>query len=97
MPSGQEGFGIVFLEAMYFGAPVIAAGEKGASDVIQNGDTGVLVPYGDIVSLRVAIDSVLRDGGLRQLLRSRGREAVTENGPFTFRAFTERWRQLVAG
>jgi len=35
LPSGKEGFGIVFLEAMFFGAPVIAAAEKGAMDVIK--------------------------------------------------------------
>jgi len=41
LPSGKEGFGIVFLEAMYFGAPVIAAAEKGALDVVQDGETGL--------------------------------------------------------
>ena len=41
LPSGKEGFGIVFLEAMFFGAPVIAAREKGALDVVRDGETGL--------------------------------------------------------
>jgi len=52
LPSGKEGFGIVFLEAMFFGAAVIAASEKGALDVIQDGETGLLVRFGDTVALR---------------------------------------------
>ena len=52
LPSGKEGFGIVFLEAMYFGAPVIAAAEKGALDVVQDGETGLLVRFGDTVALQ---------------------------------------------
>ena len=90
LPSGKEGFGIVFLEAMYFGAPVIAAAEKGALDVVKDGETGLLVPYGDSVSLRAAIERVCEDSALRERLQANGRSTVTADGVFTFERFTQR-------
>jgi glycosyltransferase involved in cell wall biosynthesis len=90
LPSGKEGFGIVFLEAMYFGAPVIGAAEKGALDVIQHGENGLLVRYGDVIRLKETIQRLSADEGLRQYLRSRGRKVVTGDGPFTFRRFMQR-------
>ncbi len=95
LPSGQEGFGIVFLEAMYFGAPVIAAQAKGAVDVVQNEMTGLSVDYGDVVGLRDAISRLIGDAGLRERLRHAGRALVTETGAFTFSAFVDRWRAVV--
>lgn len=90
LPSGKEGFGIVFLEAMFFGAPVIAAAERGALDVVHHEKTGLLVPYGDTVKLRAAIERMLSDDALRDRLRAAGRAAVMNDGPFTFRAFVAR-------
>jgi phosphatidylinositol alpha-1,6-mannosyltransferase len=95
LPSGQEGFGIVFLEAMYFGAPVIAAAEKGAVDVVQHEQTGLLVPFGDIVKLKAAIDRTLGDGALRERLRAGASASVTNGGPFTFSTFTNSWSNIV--
>jgi phosphatidyl-myo-inositol dimannoside synthase len=90
LPSGKEGFGIVFLEAMFFGAPVIAAAEKGAVDVVRDGETGLSVPYGDTMAIKGAIERVLSDLELREHLRANGRAMVVGDGPFTFRQFTRR-------
>jgi phosphatidyl-myo-inositol dimannoside synthase len=90
LPSSKEGFGIVFLEAMFFGAPVIAAAEKGALDVVHHDETGLLVPYGDTVSLRVAIERLLGDAELRDRVRAAGHATVVGEGPFTFRAYVGR-------
>jgi len=95
LPSGQEGFGIVFLEAMYFGAPVIAAREKGAVDVVQHGSTGLLVGFGDVIALKDAIDRVLLDASLRERLRERAQLTVTGRGEFTFDAFVARLGALL--
>ena len=95
LPSGQEGFGIVFLEAMFFGAPVIAAREKGAVDVIRDGETGLLVPYGDVVALAAAMTRVLDDPALREALRGAARANVTDDGCFTAAAFTRRLAGLL--
>jgi phosphatidyl-myo-inositol dimannoside synthase len=94
LPSGKEGFGIVFLEAMFFGAPIIAAAERGAVDVVHHEKTGLLVPYGDTVSLRAAIERLLGDEALRDRFRAAGRAAVMDDGPFTFRAYVARLAKL---
>jgi glycosyltransferase involved in cell wall biosynthesis len=43
MPSKGEGFGIVFIEAMACGSPVIAGNQDGSVDALKNGELGVLV------------------------------------------------------
>ncbi|MBC7873226.1 MAG: glycosyltransferase family 4 protein, partial [Ferruginibacter sp.] len=43
MPSKKEGFGIVFIEAMYYGKPVIAGNKDGSADALANGQFGLLV------------------------------------------------------
>ena len=90
LPSGKEGFGIVFLEAMYFGAPVIAAAEKGALDVVKDGETGLLVRFGDSMGIKRAIERLNDDAALREHLRERGRSVVADEGEFTFAHFTRR-------
>jgi glycosyltransferase involved in cell wall biosynthesis len=90
LPSGKEGFGIVYLEAMYFGACVIAAREKGAVDVVRHKETGLLIPYGDTVALKQAIDLLTSDAALRERLRAAGRTTVVGNGEFTFEAYVAR-------
>jgi glycosyltransferase involved in cell wall biosynthesis len=95
LPSGKEGFGIVFLEAMFFNAPVIAAHEKGARDVVIDGETGLTVQYGDVVGLRDALECLLADSVLADTLRANGRASVTGTGPFTFDNFTARCAQVL--
>lgn len=59
LPSRKEGFGLVYLEAMAFGKPCIAARAGGAPEVVD-GPAGRLVPYGDPAALAIAIKDVLR-------------------------------------
>jgi phosphatidylinositol alpha-1,6-mannosyltransferase len=94
LPSGKEGFGIVFLEAMFFGAPVIAAEEKGALDVVRDGETGLSVRFGDTVAIKGAIERIQSDGDLRERVRANGRSLVVEDGPFTFTGFTRRCAEV---
>ncbi len=95
LPSGKEGFGIVFLEAMFFGAPVIAAREKGATDVVRDGETGISVRFGDTIAVKEAIESLASDGALRERLSANGRALVTGGGAFTFRRFTSRCAEVL--
>ncbi len=94
LPSGQEGFGIVYLEAMFFGAPVIAARAKGVVDVVDDGSTGLLVEFGDVVGLARALERVASDAALRRELSAAGRRQVTGDGPFAFSAFVARTARL---
>jgi glycosyltransferase involved in cell wall biosynthesis len=95
LPSGKEGFGLVYLEAMYFGAPVVAAAEKGVLDVVEDERNGLLVPFGDTVRLKAALDRLIADRALRAILTSKAKTSVTDGGMFTFEAFANRWAELL--
>jgi glycosyltransferase involved in cell wall biosynthesis len=59
MPSMKEGFGIVFIEAMYYGLPVIAGNKDGSVDALCNGKLGILVDPQDIKAIEKAIEEIL--------------------------------------
>lgn len=55
MPSKKEGFGIVFIEAMASGLPVIGGNQDGTVDALRNGELGTLINPEDPESLKAAI------------------------------------------
>jgi len=61
MPSGYEGFGIVYLEGMGFGLPALASTAGGASEVVTDGETGVLVPPDEPPAVAEAVGSLAAD------------------------------------
>ncbi|MBU3714857.1 MAG: glycosyltransferase family 4 protein, partial [Ferruginibacter sp.] len=61
MPSRKEGFGIVFVEAMYYGLPVVAGNQDGSVDALLNGELGLLVDPLNIVEIENAIERILND------------------------------------
>jgi glycosyltransferase involved in cell wall biosynthesis len=61
----EEPFGIVLLEAMSCGRPVIASRIGGIVDFVTDGDGGLLVEPGNVASLRNAIQRLLDDPPLR--------------------------------
>lgn len=61
MPSKKEGFGIVFIEALYYGLPVIAGNKDGSVDALCNGKLGVLINPDDQDELNNAIEKVILD------------------------------------
>lgn len=65
VPSSYEGFGIVYLEAMGFGLPVIAGAAGAADEIVLHDATGFLVPPDDTFSLRLQLERVIED---RELL-----------------------------
>jgi phosphatidylinositol alpha-1,6-mannosyltransferase len=87
LPSTGEGFGLVFLEAMAFGKPVVAAACGGATDLVENEVNGLLVSPGDSGELTKTLERLLRNPSLREELGRRGAEVVRRNYSFeTFRA-----------
>ena len=56
-----EGLGVVLLEALEFGLPLIASDVGGIPDIVQHGETGLLVPPGDAGALADAIVRVVED------------------------------------
>ena len=94
LPSTGEGFGIVFLEAMAFGKPVIGASSGGIPDLIENDVNGVLVPPRDRERLAEALSLLLRDSTLRARLGTRGAEIVRRE--YFFAAFQRSLDQIIA-
>jgi glycosyltransferase involved in cell wall biosynthesis len=78
LPSLQEGLGIVLLEAMATGLPVIATRCGGPEEVIQDGETGVLVQNDDVDALTAALDALLGDALTRERIGSASHAAVRD-------------------
>lgn len=74
MPSRTDSFGIVYLEAWCSGTPVIGARAGGVAEVIEDGTTGLLVPFGDVPALAAAIDGLLNDRDRARALGEAGRK-----------------------
>ncbi len=88
LPSGQEGFGIVFLEAMQFAKPCVGGDTGGTPEVVEHERTGLLVRHGDVDALVVALDRLLADPGLRDRFGQAGRERLLRQ--FSFDQFGKR-------
>src|SRR2546426_969862 len=95
LPSSQEGFGLVFLEAMAHEKPVVACDAGGAPEVVAAGECGLLVPPGNLLGLYEAIRTLLLDPDLRRRFGVAGKRRVQEL--FTTERFKERVRSLLAG
>jgi glycosyltransferase involved in cell wall biosynthesis len=78
-PSLYESFGLIYLEAMAYGKPVIGCGVGGVPEVIEDGTTGLLVPPEDFCRLAEAIIRLLKDPELRLALGQRARKYVEEH------------------
>jgi glycosyltransferase involved in cell wall biosynthesis len=76
VPSRREGFGVVCAEAMAYGRPVVASAVGGLLDLVADGETGFLVPPGDVPALRDALERLLADADLRRRLGAAARERV---------------------
>lgn len=75
MPSVQEGFGLVYAEAMAAGLPCVASTCDAASEVVLDGETGLLVDPADHDALASSLLKLLQDEEYRQRLGA-GQEAV---------------------
>jgi glycosyltransferase involved in cell wall biosynthesis len=76
LPSQAEGFGLVLIEAMAAGVPVVATDVAGICDVVRNGETGLLVPVASPAELARAIREVSEDRALRGRLIENGLREV---------------------
>ncbi|GBD14170.1 D-inositol 3-phosphate glycosyltransferase [bacterium HR25] len=76
VPSYYESFGLVALEAMACGVPVVASGVGGLRDTVLDGETGYLVPTPQPRSFARRLEALLADAALRQRLGEAARRQV---------------------
>lgn len=76
LPTHREGFGNVLLEAGAMGVPVVASAVEGCLDAVADGETGTLVPVGNVPWLAAALAAYLRDPDLRRRHGGAGRTRV---------------------
>lgn len=73
VPSRYESFGIIYVEAMRYSLPVVAAGVGGIPDIVVDGETGLLTPPENSRALADALARLAGDRVLRQRLGANGR------------------------
>jgi phosphatidylinositol alpha-1,6-mannosyltransferase len=93
LPSGGEGFGLVYLEAMACGKPVIGGLHGGAPEVIQDGVTGYLVTHGDAVQLATSLEALLAEPALAKEMGARGRQRAENE--FRFNVFAKSFKKIL--
>lgn len=92
MPSLSEGMPMVALEAGALGKPVVASAVGGLREVIDNGETGILVPPADPVALAGAIGTLLHDPARAEAMGLAACERVEER--FTLERMTAQYLDL---
>jgi glycosyltransferase involved in cell wall biosynthesis len=90
--SVKEGWGLTMLEANACGTPTVATRVPGLVDSVVDGETGLLVPYGDQAALTAALVRVLADEPLRRRLGEGGRRFAVN---FTWEAAADQAFELV--
>jgi len=78
-PSLREGFGVSCAEAMAHARPVVASAIGGLRDLVVDGETGLLVPPGEVAALRGALERLLGDADLRRKLGAAARARAAEH------------------
>ena len=84
--SDVEPFGMVIVEAMALGKPVVAGDEGGPREIITEGEHGLLAPYGDSKALADSILAYLTDPSLAKRVGAAARERAAEFHPETYAA-----------
>jgi glycosyltransferase involved in cell wall biosynthesis len=93
LPSLAEGFGLVLIEAMAAGVPIVATNVPGIRNVIRDGQTGLLVPPRNPHELAKAIRRVIDDPDLRRRLIERGKLEVQRR--FTWDIVLDQYRAVL--
>jgi glycosyltransferase involved in cell wall biosynthesis len=94
LPSEYEAFGLVLLESMAQGTPVIASRVGGIPEVVEDGKGGVLVTPGDVPRLTEAMDRLLGDDSWRDRLGEYGRAEIVPR--YTWERLVDRLEAVYA-
>ncbi len=77
LASDKESFGLVALEAMACGKPVVATRTGGLSELVEDGKTGFLTPVGDVTKLHASMKWILQNESLYKDLAQNSREKAS--------------------
>jgi len=88
-----EGFGLVLIEAMAAGVPIVATSVAGIIDVIRSNQTGLLVPPSNPGALAAAIRRIIEDRGLRARLILNATNDLRQS--FTWDVVLEQYRSFL--
>lgn len=91
-PSEKEGWGLTVLEANACGVPSVASDVPGLRDSVRHGETGVLVPYGDVDACAAALERVLTDDATWARLRE---GALRWAAHYTWDAVTDQMQAVI--
>jgi glycosyltransferase involved in cell wall biosynthesis len=80
LPSLSEGRGLVIVEAMTLGLPVVASDIPGPRELVAHGETGFLFPPTNSLALADALERLATDPNLRQQMGQRGKAAAAGQG-----------------
>jgi glycosyltransferase involved in cell wall biosynthesis len=87
-PSRAESFGVAVIEAGACGLPVVVSDAGGLPEVVRDGETGLVVPCGDVAALQAAMKRLLLDAALRARMGRAAREHVARE--YAWEACVER-------
>jgi glycogen synthase len=86
----EEPWGLVPLEAMGVGRPVVATGRGGSAEYLADGENALLFPAGDAAALAATVERLAGDPALRDRLRARGRDTAARHPERHFNEAVER-------
>jgi glycosyltransferase involved in cell wall biosynthesis len=78
LPSENEPFGRVLIEAMAYGVPIVATNGGGVPEIVRNGKDGILVPTGQSHKMASSIRRILDDGVTKSKMSRSGQERAKE-------------------
>ena len=92
-PFAGEGFGIVYIEAMAAGLPCIGANHGGVPEVIEHGESGFLIEYGDAAQLVFYLQALTESEALYRAMSQAARTRESEQ--LALGNMTRMWRNLI--
>jgi len=94
LPSHGEGLPTVLCEAMLSGRAVVATDVGGIPEIVRNGETGLVVPVGDVKAIATALRSVLTDAALRARFENNAHEFAAQQ--LTWNANVHAYEEIYA-
>ncbi len=99
LPSESESFGLAALEAMACGAPVVSSNAGGLPEVVEEGQSGYLLPVGDVEGMAKAAVAILSDNALWRRMSAHAREGAVSRfaAERVVPLYEDLYREILAG